>query len=466
MPHACAIYCRISKEDRDEGRRGLGLKRQEQDCRKLAADKGWPIPDRAVFIDDDVSAYTPGRRPEYARLLDAIKAGDVDAVVVYDLDRLHRHPLELEQFFVICDAAGLSELASVAGAYDLATNDGRLMARMLGAVAKKASDDAARRIRRKHQEIAEAGRPAGGGTRPFGYERDQVTIVDHEAEQIRDAVHRLLAGESMGSLCTEWNTAGKLTSTGRPWRVSTLRNMLLGYRLAGLREHKGAITEAVWPAIVDRPTWERLRAMLTDPSRAAVRSSRASLLNGLARCARCGTKLNVAPVLGRSTYRCSKSPGRPGCGGTAIVADPFEALVVEAVLQRLDTPALAAAARDRGAEDDQTAAVAEADDVEARLQELATMFADGEIGRSEWLTARKGLEGRLEAARRRVARIHHGTALEGLDGPGQLREAWPRLVHDRRRAVLAAVIDRIDVGPARRGLNRFDGDRLDVIWRA
>ena len=177
MPNACAIYCRISKEDREEGRRGLGLKRQEQDCRKLAADKGWPIPSSAVFIDDDVSAYQPGKRPEYARLLEAIKAGDVDALVVYDLDRLHRHPLELEQFFVIADAAGLTELASVSGAYDLATNDGRLMARMLGAVAKKASDDSARRIRRKHEEIAQAGRPAGGGTRPFGYAADQITIV-------------------------------------------------------------------------------------------------------------------------------------------------------------------------------------------------------------------------------------------------------------------------------------------------
>lgn len=465
MPNACAIYCRISKEDRDDTRRGLGLKRQEQDCRKLAAGKGWPIPSSAVFIDDDVSAYQPGKRPEYARLLEAIKAGEIDALVVYDLDRLHRHPLELEQFFVIADASGLTELASVSGAYDLATNDGRLMARMLGAVAKKASDDSARRIRRKHEEIAQAGRPAGGGTRPFGYAADQITIVEHEADQIRDAVHRILAGESMGSICTEWNAAGKLTSTGRPWRVSTVRNMLLGARLAGLREHKGATVEAVWEPIVDRAEWERLRAFLTDPSRAQTRTSRASLLAGLARCGKCGAKLSVAPVMGRPTYRCAKSPGRPGCGGIAIVAEPFEAVVVEAVLLRLDTPALAAAARDRGAEEDSSNAVAEVDELDGRLRELAEMFADGEIQRPEWMTARKRIEGRLEAARRRVSRIHHGTALEGLEGRGQLRKAWSSLVPDRRRAVLAAVIDRIDVGPARRGLNRFDDERLDVVWR-
>lgn len=66
------------------------MKRQEQDCRKLASGKGWPI--SAVFVDDDVSAC---------------QAGDIDALVVYDLDRLHRHPLEFEQLFVIADAAGL-----------------------------------------------------------------------------------------------------------------------------------------------------------------------------------------------------------------------------------------------------------------------------------------------------------------------------------------------------------------------
>jgi len=57
----------------------------------------WPIAD--TYIDDDVSAYSGKPRPEYRRLLDDMRAGTVDAVVVWHLDRLHRHPRELEEFF-------------------------------------------------------------------------------------------------------------------------------------------------------------------------------------------------------------------------------------------------------------------------------------------------------------------------------------------------------------------------------
>ena len=51
---------------------------------------------------------------------------------------------------------------------------------ILGAVAKE-SDDKSRRLRRKHQELAEAGKVSGGGTRPFGFEADRVTIRPDEA---------------------------------------------------------------------------------------------------------------------------------------------------------------------------------------------------------------------------------------------------------------------------------------------
>ena len=59
-------------------------------------------------------------------------------MAVYDLDRLHRQPRDLERFFDICDRAGIKDLASVAGDVDLASSDGRLMARIMGAVAAKA----------------------------------------------------------------------------------------------------------------------------------------------------------------------------------------------------------------------------------------------------------------------------------------------------------------------------------------
>src|SRR5215210_4517973 len=123
MVGAAGLYVRIS-QDRDGDR--LGVDRQQRDCVELAARKGWPV--AGIYVDDDVSAYRPGRRPAYRQLLTDVETGVVDAVVVYHLDRLHRHPAELETFFEVCDRGGVRQLASVTGDVDLGTDDGRFLA--------------------------------------------------------------------------------------------------------------------------------------------------------------------------------------------------------------------------------------------------------------------------------------------------------------------------------------------------
>ena len=105
-----------------------------EDCERLVARQGWGVEER--YVDDDVSAYSGKPRPAYRRMLDDLRGGYLDAVVVWDLDRLHRQPRELEEFFDLCKAAGVSKLASVSGDVDLSTHDGQFLARILGAVAE------------------------------------------------------------------------------------------------------------------------------------------------------------------------------------------------------------------------------------------------------------------------------------------------------------------------------------------
>lgn len=190
-PRAVAIYTRISS---DVEHTGLGVKRQEHECRQLAKRKGWNVV--RVYTDNDVSAYHGKPRPEYRRMLADLGAGAIDGVVAYHLDRLHRHPKELEEFFEICDSAGVRSLATVTGDINLSEHDGRFHARILGAVARKESDDKSRRIKSKHSELALAGKP-NGGMRAFGYEADHVTIREPEAAVIREGARMLLAGRSL-----------------------------------------------------------------------------------------------------------------------------------------------------------------------------------------------------------------------------------------------------------------------------
>ena len=92
------IYTRISKDA--EGTE-LGVKRQEDDCRKEAERRQWDVVQ--VYTDNDVSATRSKRRPAYDRMLQDIRSGYLQAIVVWAVDRLTRTPRELEDVIDLAD---------------------------------------------------------------------------------------------------------------------------------------------------------------------------------------------------------------------------------------------------------------------------------------------------------------------------------------------------------------------------
>lgn len=453
------IYSRISQDDGT----GLGVARQEKDCRAYCENRGWEI--TSVVTENDQSAYGK-RRPLYEAMLDDIKQGTFDALVVWHPDRLHRSPKELEAFIDVVEATGLTVGTVTAGDLDLATPDGRLTARIVGSVSRKESEDKSRRLRRKHLELAEAGKIAGGGRRPFGYEKDRITIVPSEAALIRDAAARVLAGESIRGVTLDWQRRGVETVTGASWQPTTIKRMLMSARVSGQREHHGRIVgPAEWPSIITPDDTIRLRAILNDPSRSTGTTSiRSYLATGMVYCARCDVPMQAQGVRrkGHLYRRHACSPDRGGCGRCGIGAQPLEDLIAEACFVALDGPALAArtAVAEHVAPQDVVAPL------EARMDVLAEMFAAGEISRPEWATARAGIEARLIDARQAIAADVVDTSVSDLAGRGdELRQAWPEMSLEARRAVIEAVITRIVIAPTTRANNKFDAGRITIEWR-
>jgi site-specific DNA recombinase len=459
-----AIYARISSDPDDTQ---LGVKRQLTDCRALAARKGW----NAVreYVDNDVSASTGNRRPAYRQMLEDIKAGEIDAVVAWADDRLHRQPMELEEFFEITDAAGIKNLATVSGDLDLSTEDGKLKARILGAVAANESAKLKRRIQRKHEELAAAGKDSGGGHRPFGFNDDRITLRTDEAAIIRELAARILAGDSIRSICQDLDDRKISTVTGSRWTPHVVRRMLMSPRISGQRQHHGEIVgPAEWPAIVTPTETARLRSVLGDPSRRTNRVARRYLLAGTLRCSHCGATLVARPKAdGRRAYVCAKGPGHAGCGKTSTLAADLEVLIVEAVLYRLDTPALANRLARQKTQTTLESAVSEGLALDqARLEELAELYADRTISKSEWLTARRRIEDRITGSKRKLSRMTQSNALDGFIGnSAELRRRWSDLTLSRQKAIVDAVLDHVVVGPALKGRNQFDPNRFKPTWR-
>lgn len=78
-----AVYVRISK---DRASAGLGVTRQEEDCAALCRRRRWQIV--RVYVDNDVSAYSGKPHPAWKELLANIRAGRIDAIVCWHVDRL------------------------------------------------------------------------------------------------------------------------------------------------------------------------------------------------------------------------------------------------------------------------------------------------------------------------------------------------------------------------------------------
>jgi site-specific DNA recombinase len=458
------IYARISQ---DRARDGLGVKRQLADCRAEAARRGWPVV--AEFVDDDVSAYSGKARPNYRRTLDAIRNGEADGVIVWHLDRLHRRPIELEEFVTVCTQAGVSDVATLHGEVNLNNGDGLLIARLMAAVAANESDAKSRRSKRKMLELAQAGKPSGGAPRPYGFRPDRVTLDEIEANVIRDLAARLLAGESLTSLTKGLQDNEVRTVMGKDWRTPTLRNLLLSPRIAGLREHQGqVIGKAVWPPIISEENHARVVALLTDPARRTNRTARRYLLSGLVRCGRCGGRMVTSYERDRRRrYFCRSGADFGGCGSMAITAPGLEELITDAVLYRLDSSELAEALAGTERADETSAALSESIAADtAQMDELAALYGAREITAPEWLAARKSIEVRLTANRRRQVHKAGSTVLAGHVGNATaLRRQWPDLNLSRQVAIVRAVIDHIAIHPATPGIQRLDPARVDVRWR-
>lgn len=454
----------------------MGVGRQLDDCAKLCADRGWDVV--GAYEDNDRSAYSGARRPAYERLLSDVEEGRVTVVVAWDQDRLFRSMKELERFIDLVEKVGARAETVNGGEHDLKTSDGRLQARIKGSVARHESEKKAERLRRKHQELADRGLWKGG-PRPYGYRPvpgARLEVDQAEAAVVRECAKRVLAGESIPAICKDLNARGVPTAQGAGWRPQTLKRVLTAWTIAGHRERRGEDGgPGVWEPILEARDHQRLRAVVLDPSRTRPRPARTALLAGIATCGVCGTRLisqrrqsrkavndagDVVRVRGRRVMVCSSTAAWQGCGGISVQAEPLEAVVAEALLQRLDSPALATAI-DEAVSD----AASERLAVQARMEELAAAFGGGEITMTEWKAARGPLDSALRDLDHQAGLEARSAALAPYSGQsGALRAAWPSMTLDQQRAVVSAVIERVVVNRTERRGRAFDAARLDVIW--
>ena len=350
----CAIYTRKSTEE------GLEQEFNSLDAQREAAEayilsqrsEGWlALPDR---YDDGGFTGANMDRPALVRLLDDIKAGRVDCVVVYKVDRLSRSLLDFARIIGVFEAHGVS-FVSVTQQFNTATSVGRLMLNVLLSFAQFEREMIAERTRDKIAAARRRGKWTGG-TPVLGYEVDpkggRLVVIQDEAERVRAIFDLYIERRSPIAVIQEldrrgWQTKRHVsrkgrTSGGKPFTKAALRSLLRNPLYAGKVRTRDSVCPGEHEALVDEAIWERVQHLVSRNGNGRPpngRNGHEPLLKGLLRCGPCDAAMTHSVTWRRGRpyryYVClnAQKRGWDACPTKSVQADEIEASVIERLRQ-------------------------------------------------------------------------------------------------------------------------------------
>ena len=353
--------------------------RQRQIINAAAERRGSEVVAWAEDLDVSATKYPPTKRPELARWLRHADA--YDEVIFWRLDRFVRKASDMAHMIRWAEQHD-KNLISATEQFDLKTPLGRAIAYIIAIFAEMEAANTSERVAGAHEYLRRVGR-WGGGRPPYGYRvidnpdgKGKVLIIDPEtADVVREAVRRVIGGESVTSVAAGFNERGILPPQGREakkyrrdgealWNNASLRVILRDKALLGHVVHNGesVLGDDGMPLLRAEPLielddWTKLQAALDKLSQTHVRTDTPSMLLNVAFCGIChqrtgelvplyrwskfntprladGTRARYGPY---NYYRCARSyntaRARKECQSKLIRCDDLDSMVDEAIME-------------------------------------------------------------------------------------------------------------------------------------
>jgi Recombinase len=340
-------------------------------------------------------------------------------------------------------------------------------------------------------------------------------VADYdEAELVRDAAKRLLAGETgLETLAAEWNAKGVKGVKGGDIQASSIKLILLSPTVAGLRREggiytvvkkrkrladgtfrpvvkvrntEGKLVQGNWDGILDRETWNALQEWAldradTNKNTGPNKGGRGNVSHMLVGIARCGALLNDGTVCdSRMAY--STSPGKRGangvraqegrywcrknnggmrgskaCGKQSIKATVVENETKRQVLSRL--PGLAAATTDAVASNPWVAIA----DLKKQIAALDADVRDGVIEYTDAQPIRRGMDDRRKALVAVAEASKSAQPVYDVALAADPEDAFDNADVATQQIVIRSVLTKVVVLPSKAG--QLPGDRVKLIWK-
>jgi len=488
MSIRAAIYARISQDPQGKSQ---SVDQQTAAGRAAAQALGWTI---VAELSDPVSAsrFSTRPRPGWDQLVADVRAGKLDAIVLWEASRGSRRLTGFSQLLDDVRAAGcLIHVVSHGdhgATYDMSSaRDWKTLADE-GVASQAESDRTSIRTKRAYLAAFASGKPMGRAA--YGMERcyDQSTRVLIEQRPhpvtgpiVADLITRIASAEPISHLVADLYARGIVSPSGQPrWsRNSVIRLVKDGLVYIGKRRGAdGAIVDGNWSGLVPEDVFWAARRILADPARKAAADRRGGVRPGAARwllsyatttCGRCGAVLNVVSRKSGPAYRCSSG----GAGHAGAPAEWLDAMISAAVCRWASRPEVYAELIRLDADPAAEQARSEAAEARERLAGLEAQCIAGEISGSSFARLAAGLESRIAEAERRaepsgaspvLRSLVSGAEADAGDREAVMGQIWAGMGIAARRTVIRVLAD-VTLAPTSPEHAAADPFRVSIRWR-
>lgn len=279
----CAIYTRKSTEHNlDLAFNSLDAQREACEAYiKSQAHEGWRLV--PAHFDDGGLSGASLERPALQHLLDKVRSGSIDIIVVYKVDRLTRSLADFAKLVELFDTHGVS-FVSVTQSFNTTSSMGRLTLNVLLSFAQFEREVIGERVRDKIAASKRRGLWMGGHV-PLGYrnENKRLVIEDDEADLVRRIFRLYLELGSVGAVVEALDREGVRSRNGYRFSVGAIAHLLKDRVFMGEVAWKGEVHKGEHEAIIDGETFSAVQERLAQRSAQRRNASRSSafLLAGL-----------------------------------------------------------------------------------------------------------------------------------------------------------------------------------------
>ena len=466
-----AIYSRVSTQE--QARDGYSIGEQIERMEKYCDAMKWTVFDR--YTDAGFSGGNTDR-PALKKMLKDIKAGNIDKVLVYKLDRLSRSQKDtldlIEDSFLAHDV----DFISMTENFDTSTPFGRAMIGILSVFAQLEREQIKERMIMGLEARAKQGLFHGSNVIPIGYDYTDghLIINEFEAMQIRQIFEDYASGLSPYAIADKLNEAGLCHKYGK-WRSHTIRDILSKKTYIGFIKYREQWHVGEHDPIIEEDLFDRVQELRQKKSEEHMifnrRSGKAtSYLGGLLECGCCGAKYSKSSQRSNwngvqykyEYYACNSRQKKmpylvkdPNCQNKIWRMNDLDSLVFDEIRKLATDPSRIVS---EPQEDERPSVIrSKLDNLDDQMNRLMDLYAFKEIPIDllrKRLDEMKDQRERLEAELERLEKgkkISLADSIESAKGFDSVLEYGS---FDEIRAVLGDLIEKIVI----------DGEDVTIYW--